>query len=247
MLIHRWDAAQDDAEWRAFVLAQGFGHLVAGGGPDRDVPVVVPTQFSLVGDEVWLHLARPNPVWAAIDENPTVVLSVAGDWAYVPSSWKVVGDEDPRFGIPTTYYAAVQLVGRATVVEDPTEILRAQLADVQPDVDVVDPAEHGSKLRAIRGLRIAVTDVRAKFKYGGNVDAAHRLAVAERLAARGGPGDAVARRHLLRRLARERDPAPTPPVGIEETGLGWPEASVPASTATRWRSGDGGPRTRHAV
>ena len=38
-----------------------------------------------------------------------------------------------------------------------------------------------------------MTEVRAKFKYGGNVDAAHRLAVAERLAERGGPGDAAAR------------------------------------------------------
>jgi transcriptional regulator len=42
--------------------------------------------------------------------------------------------------------------------------------------------------------------VTGKFKYGGNVDAAHRKAVAEALAARNGPGDAAARAHLLRRL-----------------------------------------------
>jgi transcriptional regulator len=39
-----------------------------------------------------------------------------------------------------------------------------------------------------------------KFKYGGNVDAAHRTAVADRLVERDGPGDRAARRHLLRRL-----------------------------------------------
>ena len=32
-----------------------------------------------------------------------VVLSVAGDWAYIPPVWKAIADEDPRYGIPTTY------------------------------------------------------------------------------------------------------------------------------------------------
>ena len=50
-----------------------------------------------------LHLARPNPVWTALDERPVALLSVAGDWAYVPSAWKAVDDEDPALGIPTTY------------------------------------------------------------------------------------------------------------------------------------------------
>ena len=46
---------------------------------------------------------------------PRAVLSVADDWAFIPSSWKAIGEEDPALGIPTTYYGAVQLVGRATV------------------------------------------------------------------------------------------------------------------------------------
>lgn len=53
----------------------------------------------------------------------------------------------------------------------------------------------------------ALTDVRAKFKYGGNVDDAHRLAVADRLAERQGPGDLAARAHLLRRSGSGRSPA----------------------------------------
>lgn len=205
MLIHPWDAGQDDDEWVAFVRAQGFGHLVAG-GRNRDVPVVVPTQFTLTDPrQVVLHLARPNPVWDALAENPTVVLSVAGDWAYVPAAWKAIGDEDPRLGIPTTYYAAVQLIGEASVVDDfddKVAILREQLADQEPGepgVGVADPSEHGRRLSGIRGIRIAVREVRPKFKYGGNVDDAHRAAVVEHLAARRGPGDAAAIAHLRRR------------------------------------------------
>jgi transcriptional regulator len=202
VLIHPWDAASSDAEWLDFVRAQGFGHLIAA-GRDRDVPVVVPTQFTLASpDEVLLHLARPNPVWTALDENPAVVLAVAGDWAYVPAAWKAIGDEDPRFGIPTTYYAAVQLIAAAQPVDDEAgkaAILRAQLGDVEPGSDVADPAEHGRRLNGIRGLRLSVRDVRAKFKYGGNADDAHRAAVADHLGQRNGPGDAAALAHLRSR------------------------------------------------
>jgi transcriptional regulator len=77
MVVHPRDSPQSPSELRAFVRAQGFGQIVA------------------AGDRVWLHLARPNPIWTAITENPRVVLAVAGDWAYVPSGWKTIGDEDP--------------------------------------------------------------------------------------------------------------------------------------------------------
>ncbi|MDT4911165.1 MAG: transcriptional regulator [Pseudonocardiales bacterium] len=202
MLIHPWDASQSDAEWMEFVRGQPFGHLVAA-GRGRDVPVVVPTQFSLVSaEQVLLHLARPNPIWSALEENPAVVLSVAGDWAYVPAAWKAIGDEDPRMGIPTTYYAAVQLIADASVIDDPdgkAAILRTQLGDNEPGSDVADPSEHGRTLNGIRGLRLAVREVRAKFKYGGNADDEHRTAVHAHLAERDRPGDATAGAHLRRR------------------------------------------------
>jgi len=199
MLIRSHDDGSGDKErWRAFVDSQGFGHLVAAGA-DRAVPVVVPTQFVLRGDTVVLHLAKSNPIFACLADNDQVVLSVAGDWAYIPGAWKAVGDEDPRVGVPTTYYAAVQLTGTATVFAEPeatAAVLREQLAALEPDGDYIDPVEHGSKLPTIRGLSIAVTEVRAKFKYGGNVDEAHRAHIAAQLAARGGPGDAAAHRQM---------------------------------------------------
>lgn len=210
MLIHGWDKARDEQEWRSFVHSHAFGHLVAG-GRSRDIPVVVPTQFVLVEEEVLLHLARPNPIWAAIEENDHVLLSVAGDWAYIPSGWKVSGDEDPRWGIPTTYYAAVQLIGVAHVLDEAeavAAVLRIQLGDLQPADPVVDPTEHGARLRAIRALRIDVREVRAKFKYGGNVDEAHRQVVGEKLRQRAAPGDAAALAHLERRV-----PQPSPGSG----------------------------------
>ncbi|MDQ1695589.1 MAG: transcriptional regulator [Frankiaceae bacterium] len=209
MLVHPWDAPFDDTEVWDFVRSQGFGHLIAPGhcAPGRrELPVVVPTQFLVDGDgadpDVLLHLARPNPVWEAIEENPTVLLSVAGDWAYVPSAWKAVDDEDPALGIPTTYYAAAQLVCDAEILDDEDAklaVLRRQLEAYEPGAGHADPAAHVRRLPGIRALRLQVREVTGKFKYGGNVDATHRSAVADRLAARSGPGDAAARAHLLRR------------------------------------------------
>jgi transcriptional regulator len=196
------DAALSEEEWRTFVQAQQFGHLVAA-GRGRDIPVVVPTQFVLEGDEIVLHLVARNPMIEAIRENPRVLMSVAGDWAYIPSAWKVVEGEDPLLGIPTTYYAAAQLAGNATVVDTPeglAEILRTQEAAFQPGLDAADPTAHIKRFAAIRGIKITLDDVRAKFKYGGNVDVEHRRAVIEHLKERNGPGDSVAASHTIRRI-----------------------------------------------
>jgi len=212
MFIAPVDATLGESEWRPFVTSHPFGHLVAPGGPDREMPVVVPTQFLLAGHTVWLHLVRSNPVFGALAENPRVLLSVADDWVFIPSAWKAIAEEDPALGIPTTYYGAVQLLGRARVHDERVapgsvaEILRRQLAVFQPDVPVADPDEaHAAKLLGILGIEIRLEEVSAKFKYGGNVDAAHRKAVVSRLEQRRGPGDAVAAAHVVRRLAAEEE------------------------------------------
>jgi transcriptional regulator len=214
MYVAPVDATLGEAEWRPFVEAHQFGHLVAA-GRNRDVPVVVPTQFLLDGDTVWLHLVRANPIFEALEENHRVLLSIAADWAFIPSAWKAIGAEDPALGIPTTYYGAVQLTGLATVHDEKTgqgsvaAILRRQLADLQPDVPVADPAvAHPLRLLTIVGLSIAIDTVSAKFKYGGNVDEAHRRAVVDHLSTRQAPGDAAAARQVVRRLEAGRNPAP---------------------------------------
>ena len=132
------------------------------------------------------------------------MLSVVADWAYVPAAWKAVGEEDPALGIPTSYYASVQLVGRAEVLADDEllDVLRASLAHFEPGSGVADPQVHARQLSRIRGLRLVADDVRAKLKYGQNTDVAHQAAVADRLAERAAPGDLAARDHLLRRSGR---------------------------------------------
>ena len=135
MLVHPWDAPVDESEWRGVLASYPFGVLQSVGLVDG-WPVAVPTQFAVAwSDEIVLHLARPNPFWRALDADDRVLLTVATDWAYIPTPWKVVDGEDPRMGIPTTYYAAVVVAARAEAVDDPdgkATILRTQLGAVQP-------------------------------------------------------------------------------------------------------------------
>ncbi|MEU7744738.1 FMN-binding negative transcriptional regulator [Nonomuraea sp. NPDC049158] len=196
MLIHPWDAGTDEQSL-AYVKDNQFGHLIAA-GRGREVPVVVPTQFLLVDERtIVLHLARPNPVWAAIDENPKVVMSVAGPWAYIPGRWRAEPGVEPELGVPTTFYSSVQLICRAEIVkeaEGKLEILREQLADLEPGQG--DPARMPRLLSGIQGVRLAIEEIRGKFKYDGHKDDAHRQRVAKGLTERGGPGDASALSHL---------------------------------------------------
>jgi transcriptional regulator len=206
MLIHRHDAPLGEDEWRAFLASHDFGELIAPGA-GRDLPVVVPTHFVWDGDrEVVLHLARPNPVWAALEERRRALLSVFGAYTYIPGHWN-----QDEYGVPTSYYAAVQLACDVELVDDEAAvaaILERQLAHFQPEGlhAPVSPGEtrYGALLSSIRGIRLAITDVRAKLKFGTNRTVAHREAIAAKLEERGGTLDLEARAHVLDRIARGR-------------------------------------------
>src|SRR3954451_18006025 len=85
VLVHPWDAPLDVEEIWAFVRDQGFGHRMAPGR--RGLPVVERTQFIVAAadepnPDVLSHVAPRRPVWRAIGENPTVLMSHTGDWAF---------------------------------------------------------------------------------------------------------------------------------------------------------------------
>jgi transcriptional regulator len=206
MLIREHDTALSDAEWQDFLSSHDFGQLVV---PRADqLPMIVPAHFVYQPpDTVLLHLARVNPVFEALPHAPQVVLAVIGAYTYIPVPWNAAPGTDPDYGIPTSYYGAVQLTCRPSLVDDAqgkAEVLKRQLAHFQPQGDhaPVEPGDSpfGRGIRAITAIRLSIIGVRAKFKFGGNKAPEHRRLIADRLAERAQGFDLEARRYLLQRL-----------------------------------------------
>jgi transcriptional regulator len=137
-----------------------------------------------------------------------VRLAVTGDYAYIPTYWRAKAGGPDEDGVPTSYYTAVQFVCRPTVVDDPqgkAEILTAQLADFQPEgrhaAVAVDAAPYGRMLSGIRGVRLTVLRVDAKFKYDDANPVEHRERVVGYLEQRRQGHDTGAAAQQRRRLA----------------------------------------------
>lgn len=102
----------------------------------------------------------------------------------------------------------MQFVCRPSVVDDPqgkVDILTAQLGDQQPEgghatVAVGEPP-YGRMLAGIRGIRLQVLRVEAKFKYDDHNPVEHRERVIDRLQERGHGLEAGAAAQQHRRLA----------------------------------------------
>ena len=208
MLIHPWDAALEPAEWQDWLASTDrFGMLAVNNTDPGQAPLVLPTHFTVARDELLLHLARPNPVWSHLEAASQVRMAVIGDYAYIPTYWRAKAGGPDEDGVPTSYYSAVQFTCRPTIVDDPqgkADILTAQLADFQPEGGhasvAVDAAPYGRMLSGIRGIRLQVLHVDAKFKYDDSNPVEHRQRVIGHLEQRGHSLDAGAAAQQRRRL-----------------------------------------------
>lgn len=204
MLVRPWDSATE-AEWRQWIAdGHDFGQLVAV-GPDR-TPVITPTHFVLDGDRVLLHLARANPIWHALENDPRCVLTVLGDAAFIPGPRRTTGGTPTARGVPTSDYTSVQLSGTAELVDDPkvkAELLQRQLHHFQPDAGTApvttEEPPFDRLLNGLRGIVLHVEAVTAKFKYGDNKPVEMQRSIAHRLRERDAPGDRESAAQHLRR------------------------------------------------
>ena len=207
MLVHPYDSAMSESEWRTWI-DQGphFGVLAVGAGFGQ-APIMVPTHFVLTGDEILIHLHKVNDALPQLESGAQVSLSVIGDYAFVPGPWRAKDPDNTNNGVPTSYYAAVNFVCEPTVVADAIEvaqIIEAHMTQFQPEGDyaVVDSVTepYGPMMSIIRGVRLKIVNVDAKFKYDDHKSPEFRRAMIERLRDRNTHQDAGAATQQSRRL-----------------------------------------------
>lgn len=191
VLIRRHDQMRE-GEWRAFLARHDFGQFVFP-GDGTSMPAVVPSHFVLLDDDrVLAHFTRDNPLWARVAESPRCMLTVIVAYAYVPSDWNASEEEGTRYGVPTSYYAAVQLEGTCRPIDaqhEMVDLLNAMLQHFEPNGARL-PVRTGEnpdtrQFPAIRGIEMRIDRVLAKTKFGGNRTPAHRAKVKALLEARG--------------------------------------------------------------
>jgi transcriptional regulator len=207
MLIHPWDAAVDSDEWRHWLESgEKFGQLIVPNLDPALAPLALPTHFTVFDQELLLHFAKPNPLWKHLAKASQVRLSMIGDYSYIPSNWRVKPGFETN-GVPTSYYAAVQFVATPTIIDDADEkafILNEQMKDIQPEnaPTVADnDDQYGRMLSGIRGLRLAIVDVEAKFKFDDHNSIEFRERITSNLESRDRGTDKDAAIQQRRRLA----------------------------------------------
>jgi transcriptional regulator len=199
-----FDAPRSDREWQDFLRHQRFCQVVAA-GTGREIPVITPTHYIFDGDkQIEFYVHRSNPLLQALTENPVATLTVVDASSFIPSSWNSEPGEDPTWSASTSYYAAAHATGETSLMtgEQLADLLNRQTREFQPEVKIqkveMGSSYFGRALAAIVGVRIVIKRVEAKFKFGGNRTARHRLQIAQNLLARGEKGDAAAVFHPSR-------------------------------------------------
>jgi len=162
---------EDRAAALAFIRANPFAILVSNheGGPfATHVPVVLRES----GDHLTIraHVAKANPHWQYLQNDPACLMIFHGPHAYIsPSNY------DARESVPTWNYGAVHVYGTAKTFAEPEQLLHI-LNDLIPTFDAAYGQQWASLSEAYRrrmlghivGFEIAVTRIEAKFKLSQN-------------------------------------------------------------------------------
>jgi transcriptional regulator len=162
------------SEIKSFIHQNGFAILVnqmAGRPWATHLPLELAQDAD--GHEVLHgHLARANPQWRHLAENPGVMAIFAGPHAYISSSWY---DHE---NVPTWNYQAVHVYGQVRLIEG-EELYQTlkrlvdkyEAGSAQPvAVETMSPDFFQREVRGLVGLEIRVDEVQAVDKLSQNRD-----------------------------------------------------------------------------
>ena len=175
------------------IRAHPLGLLISNGidGPVANaIPFLLDAEAGPNG-RLRAHLAKANPQWRQLADNPTspVLVVFQGADAYVTPSWYETKRETGKV-VPTWNYAIVQVRGTVKVIDD-AEWIAQQITDLTLSQEgpretpwaVTDapPTFIQSQIKGIIGLELEIAEISGKWKVSQNRPVADRVGVAEGL------------------------------------------------------------------
>jgi transcriptional regulator len=162
---------RDHADAVAFMRGNPFAILVSS-TDDGPFASHVPVAIGEAGEHLLIrgHVAKANPHWRHLEQQPQCLTIFHGPHAYVsPQNYTT------RETVPTWNYGAVHVYGNARVFSAPQELLKV-LHELIPMFEPAYAEQWASLSDAYRermlshivGFEIAVTKVEAKFKLSQN-------------------------------------------------------------------------------
>ena len=162
---------RDHAAAVAFMRANSFAILVSS-TPDGPFATHVPVAIRETSDQLRIrgHVAKANPHWKYLDEQPRCLMIFHGPHAYIsPSNYAAIEN------VPTWNYTAVHACGSARTfsTHDELHVLLHDLVNTYEPAYAeqwagIGDAYRDRMLAHIVGFEIAVSSVEAKFKLSQN-------------------------------------------------------------------------------
>ena len=155
-------------------------------------------------------MARANPQWRDLRDNPEALAVFQGPDHYVSPSWYATKRETHKV-VPTWNYVMVQARGKAKVFEDDEWLSRQiealtrtqEAARAEPWAVSDAPADFiAAQRKAIVGIEIEIADIRGKWKTSQNRSAADRAGVVAGLEALGDE-EALAMAAIVKETGRD--------------------------------------------
>ncbi|WP_079909878.1 pyridoxamine 5'-phosphate oxidase family protein [Paenibacillus sp. 32352] len=181
----------DKKETELFLQEMSFGVLGTIG--EDGWPELTPLNFVYYEDRIYFHGSKIGQKMKNLKREARVTFAVAKEYAIIPSYFL-----DPRLACPATaYFKSVLIKGTAEMVEDAGEkagALQAFMRKLQPEggYEPIDPSDsdYASQLKATGVVRIRVSEMSSKYKFGQNLTEPRFTQVTDGLQQRGGTWDA---------------------------------------------------------
>lgn len=182
---------EEQEEIDAFLQEMSFGFLGITG--EDGFAHVIPINYVYVDGNVYFHGSKIGEKMRLMAADNRVSFSVAKEYAIIPSYWS-----DPKMACPaTSFFKSVYMQGHAEVLTDLGEkahALQAFMQKLQPEGGYapIDPADsdYAKQLGAVAVVKIAVSQITAKFKFGQNWKESRIDAISSSLDERGRELDA---------------------------------------------------------